>query len=194
MEVTPCLNKIIESENNIYAPRILVQTKGGRSSDSQLLINTGLLPINTGIVFSEFNQNQYYSLAKALNINSVYKTFVFIGNQPSFWHQGVMNHTLGFDSLISSLNFDMSDVFNMGLSDESFFKQSIEKIKTIPQPFYIQMITLSSHFPFTIPNEKIKIRIPVNLPKEISSYLQSINYVDNVITVAICYIMPSSGF
>lgn len=177
-EITPCLNKLLRDEKTFYAPMVVVQTKNGRSSDAQLIINTGLLPINNGVVFSRFNKNNYYSIAKALKKKANYKAFSFMGNQPSFWHQGAMTPAFGFDSLISSFDYNEDDLVIGVLSDESFMKQTLEKIKKLPQPFYMQMITLTSHFPFKLPENKIGIHFPKTIPDELSFYLQSINYVD----------------
>jgi len=181
VEVTPRLNEVLINHNNIYAPWVLVQTKAGRSSDAQFIVNTGLLPISSGSVFFRFTNNKYNTISKALKQKIYYSTKTMIGDDPSFWNQGAMNPSLGFDKLISSLNYDMSDQLGMGLSDESFFKQSVEIIKNIPQPFYVQLITLSSHFPFKLPQEKIEIHFPNDFPTEVADYLQSINYVDKAI-------------
>jgi phosphoglycerol transferase MdoB-like AlkP superfamily enzyme len=67
-----------------------------------------------------------------------------------------MTPSIGFDALVSSLQFDMKDSFDMGLSDESFFNQSIEKIKRITAPYFVQLVTLSWHPPFKIPKNRSK--------------------------------------
>jgi phosphoglycerol transferase MdoB-like AlkP superfamily enzyme len=146
------------------------------------MINTGLLPIYTGTVFYRFYNNKYFTLAGALK-KAGYRSTSFMGNQPSFWHQGTMNPALGFDSLVSVLDYAVSDtaMIGMGLSDNSFFHQSISKIRNLRQPFYIQMITLSSHFPFELPLTERRAHFPADLPRGLASYLLSIHYVDEAI-------------
>lgn len=67
VDVTPCINKLIKEEDCLYFSHVLPQVKDGRSSDSQLLINTGLLPINSGATSTLYAANTFPSLAKALN-------------------------------------------------------------------------------------------------------------------------------
>ena len=50
-EITPYLNKLLKDSTTIYAPHVLTQVKGGRSIDAQLILCTGLLPINSGTYY-----------------------------------------------------------------------------------------------------------------------------------------------
>jgi len=178
-EITPNINEVLKADKVLFFPYVVPQTKGGRSSDSQLMLNTGLLPINNGSTFFKYPNNIYYSLAKSLKENHQFKTCqTFIGDKASYWNQGLMNGSLGFDNLISSEDFDITEQINMGLSDESFLKQSIIKIKKLEQPFFVQMITLSSHMPYNIPANKTHIDFSVEYPEPFSNYVKAINYFD----------------
>lgn len=53
-EITPYLNKLLKDSTTIYAPHVLTQVKGGRSIDAQLMLCTGLLPINSGTYSSQY--------------------------------------------------------------------------------------------------------------------------------------------
>jgi len=180
-ELMPNLNKLVKSRNNIYASHVLAQVKDGESSDAQLIINTGLLPVNTGSAFFRFSHQKYYSIANALKTRGNYNSMTIMGYAPAFWNQGEMNPQLGIDSLISSNELDMTDVFGMGLSDESLFKQSITRMKTMQQPFYAQVVTLSSHMPFEIPEDRVNIKLPKDIPEVMTNYLRSVSYVDMAI-------------
>jgi len=178
-EITPHVNELLTADNALYFPYIVPQTKGGKSSDCQLMLNTGLLPINSGSTFFQYPNSSYYTLAKSLKENHQFKTCqTFIGDEASFWNQGLMNGSLGFDHLVSSEDFDMTEQINMGLSDESFFRQSFIKIKSLEQPFFVQMITLSSHMPFNIPISKTHINFSDQYPEAFSNYVKAINYFD----------------
>ncbi|QCR21573.1 LTA synthase family protein [Pontibacter sp. SGAir0037] len=179
-EITPHLNALIQSEasHSLYAPHVVPQTKHGRSSDAQLLINTGLLPLNNGAAFFKYPDNSYMSLAKALKEKASYKAMTLVGDKPSFWNQGKMNPAMGFDSLIASQHYNMQDAVGMGLSDASFFAQSLEKIKKLPQPFFLQLITLTSHFPFELPEDKKALHIPSSFPAILADYMQTVHYTD----------------
>jgi phosphoglycerol transferase MdoB-like AlkP superfamily enzyme len=176
-QITPHINRLLQTQSCLYAPKVVPQVSDGRSSDTQLMVNAGLLPINIGATLSRFPDNKYYSLAKALR-NHSYHTSTFVGNHPSFWNQGRMSYSFGYEQLESSLTFRMDDQFGFGLSDSSFFCQSAEKMQNISQPFCVQMITLSSHGPFKIPKEKIKLTLPDDCNEKLYNYLTAINYFD----------------
>ncbi|MCH5332135.1 MAG: LTA synthase family protein, partial [Alistipes sp.] len=65
VEVTPRLNGFIRDSQTLYFPKVWPCRRDGRSSDAQLLINTGLLPIANGATASLFGENSFYSLPKA---------------------------------------------------------------------------------------------------------------------------------
>ena len=65
-ELTPRLNALLRDSQTIYAPHILSQVKGGRSIDAQLMINTGLLPIESGAYSLKYPHSTYPSLVRAL--------------------------------------------------------------------------------------------------------------------------------
>ena len=64
-EITPNLNRMLKEENVLYAPYVQTQVKGSRSIDGQLLLHTGLLPINYGAYSARFPHHTYYSIDKA---------------------------------------------------------------------------------------------------------------------------------
>jgi phosphoglycerol transferase MdoB-like AlkP superfamily enzyme len=77
-EITPNLNKILSSEKTIYASHVVPQTYYGRSSDAQLMINTGLLPADDGAAFVKYYTNTYYTVAKALKEKANYNCYTFL--------------------------------------------------------------------------------------------------------------------
>jgi phosphoglycerol transferase MdoB-like AlkP superfamily enzyme len=180
-EITPCLSRLIKTNNTVFAPYVAPQTKGGRSSDTQLMINTGLLPVKDGAVFFRFPANKYFSLAQALKEKNNYTTALFIGQDPSFWNQGAMNHAMGFEKFFSSQNFNMSDIEGLGLSDESFFRQSSSFISKMHEPFFLQLITLSSHTPFKLSSKRVGISLPKEMPWQLADYIRCVNYTDKCI-------------
>ena len=181
VEITPTLNELLSAQNTLYAPKVIPQTKDGRSSDAQFIINSGLLPLNSGAVFFRYPKSYYYSLPRALKASAGYHAVTMLGDEPSFWNQGEMNPSLGFDELYSKYNFDMDEEIGMGLSDASFLKQAAEKLDNLPQPFFAQLITLSSHMPFDIPSEEVGIELPPSVPATLARYLEAINYTDRAI-------------
>ena len=148
-EITPCLNALLRDSCCVYLPKVLPQVKDGRSSDAQLLINTGLLPINTGAVSALYSTNYFLSLPKALKQQGYY-TASFICDAKDFWSQGTMSESFGFDKLYDNLGVPLNPVKR---SDELLFERSFQIIQELPEPFYAQLVTLSMHKPYTEPVE-----------------------------------------
>jgi phosphoglycerol transferase MdoB-like AlkP superfamily enzyme len=179
-EITPNLNKIIKSDNCLYFSKVVPQVKGGRSSDAQIIINSGLLPPKSGAASFRFANNKYLTLAKCLNSKGYYSCN-FLGGNPSFWNQHVLSKDLGFKDFISIDNYTKDEVYAFGLTDSTFLSQSVKKIEKLKNPFFVQLITLSSHQPYDLINKREYLKVPTDCPSELGKYLNTISYVDKCI-------------
>ncbi|MCF8378266.1 MAG: LTA synthase family protein [Bacteroidales bacterium] len=116
-------------------------------------------------------------------INSIPEVLKGLGYYSAFFHGGT-NGTMGFDSYCKIAGFD--DYFgreeygndndfdgNWGIFDEPFLQYAVQKLNQIKKPFFATLYTLSSHHPFTIP-EQYKDKFAKG-PSEIS---ESIGYTD----------------
>lgn len=178
-ELTPKLNNLINKEESFYFSTVIPQVKDGRSSDCQFIINTGLLPCKDGAVFIEFFNNIYPTFGHALKYNHFFKqSITMIGGEPSFWNQAQMTPTLGFDQLLSRKDFQNKRTFLHGMLDEDFFNEVTPRLLKLEQPFYCQLVTLTSHLPFEIPNDLIRIQIPEAPDRRLANYIQAIHYAD----------------
>lgn len=178
--LTPCLNKLITNEQCLYAPHMVPQVNIGHSSDTQLIFNTGLLPPHTGAACFKYAHNEYPSIPKALKTKG-YASHTLLGGNGSFWNQGVMNKTYGYDELISIEQFNEDESYDFGLTDSTFLVQSAEKIKKFKQPFLAQLITLSSHDPYVLIDHRCYLKVPSDCPEELGRYLNAVHYVDKCI-------------
>jgi phosphoglycerol transferase MdoB-like AlkP superfamily enzyme len=96
-----------------------------------------------------------------------------------------MYGSLGFDKFISVQDYKLDELIGYAgysLSDESFFRQSLDKIDT-SKPFYGFMITLSSHHPYSFFEDyQYKDFNVGNMEKTyLGRYFKSINYLDSCI-------------
>lgn len=147
-EVTPNLNKLASKSLNFT--NFYSQVSVGTSSDSEFTLNTSLMPTNNGTAFVSYFDRTYVSIPKLLKEKGYY-TFAMHANNGSYWNRNVMHASLGYDKLYSKADYKIDDIIGLGLSDKSFFKQSIEYIKKINakgKPYYGTMIMLSNHTPF----------------------------------------------
>lgn len=177
IEVTPNINGLLDQANTVYFPKVLSQVKDGRSSDAQLLINTGLLPLATGAASSLCANNTYPSIASALR-QKHYFSASFICDEKTFWNQGATTISYGFDQLYDQMQGEKE----RKMADENLFKEALFIIKKMSFPFYAQLVTLSSHEPYTEPiMEHSLLREKKFKDNEIRNYLIAIQYVDKCI-------------
>lgn len=149
-EITPNLNKLINKSlyfNNFYA-----QDSVGTSSDTEFTFSTSLLPTNNGTVFLNYWNRKYETIEQKFD-DLGYFTFSMHANNGAFWNRNVMYNTLGYQKFYNYENdYILDDMIGLGLSDKSFFKQSIQILKKIQnsnQNYFGKLITLTNHTPFT---------------------------------------------
>jgi len=171
------LTSIQQSDSTIiYIPRVLSQVSHGRSSDAQLMYNTGLLPIFNGAASSLYDNQYYPALAEVLSSSAT-----IMGDSPSMWNQQKMNIAYHIDTLISSENLVHDEIIGIGISDKSTFRQAITVLKDIQQPFYAQIITLSSHNEIVFADYPTDLQFPKHYSDDVKNYIKSIEYVDQAI-------------
>ena len=146
--VTPFLNKMAGeslSFNNFYP-----QHSVGTSSDTEFTFNTSLYPINNGTVFMSHSDREFVTLQNLLTEQGYYSISMH-GNNGDFWNRNVMHESLGYDRYFSMSDYIIDEEIGLGLSDESFFRQSVEKIKNLKEDHEkvaATLITLTNHYPF----------------------------------------------
>lgn len=173
IEITPEINTLLQEVNTVYFPKEIPQVKDGRSSDAQLIINTGLLPLYQGAASGICTHNTFPSLAEALK-KVGYTTASFICDGKDFWNQEVMSANYQFDYLFDGMQR------NAGIdkADETLFRLAFPLLKELKQPFYAQLVTLSSHSPYLRPLLKSDLESHSFQNEEVKYYLIAMQYVD----------------
>ena len=194
-EVTPTLNKL--SKEGIFFSNFYSQVGVGTSSDAEFTFNTSLMPSTSGTVFVNYFDREYISIPKLLNKQGYY-TFSMHGNTGEFWNRNTMHEKLGFNKFYSKDSYIIDETIGLGLSDNSFYKQSVEMIKKIKEeqkePYYGVLITLTNHTPFSdldlMEEYPTTIDIKINnqtITREylnnttIGNYLRSVHYADKML-------------
>ena len=149
-EVTPNLNRL--ASEGIFFSNFYSQVGVGTSSDSEFTFNTSLMPSTSGTVFVNYFDNEYVGIPKLLKQNGYY-TYSMHGNTGDFWNRNKMHQNLGYDNFYSKSSYVIDETIGLGLSDKSFFNQSVDIIKELKEtkgePFYSLLITLTNHTPFS---------------------------------------------
>lgn len=200
-ELTPNLNKL--ASEGLYFSNYYAQESVGTSSDSEFTFNTSLMPASSGTVFISYYDREFVSIPKLLKKEGYY-TFSMHGNNGTFWNRNVMHKNLGYDDFYYyNKDFEIDETIGLGLSDKSFFRQVVPKIKEINdnnQNFYGTLIMLTNHTPFTdIENysdyevdykyEKVNdetgeteiVSAPFMEGTKLGSYFKSVHYADEAI-------------
>lgn len=174
-EITPNLNDLIEQ--SAYFSQFYQQTAQGRTSDADFMANCSMQPVTNGSVFIQYAPNEFDCMSSTLKAND-YGTSVFHSYEGGFWNRNTMYKNMQYDQFYSLKHFQLDEKIGWALGDKSFFRQSFDVIADQKQPFYSFLITLSSHYPFTMPEEEQKLNLGELDGTLMGDYLQSIHYVD----------------
>ena len=177
-EVTPNLNKL--AREGIFFSNFYSQVGVGTSSDAEFTFNTSLMPSNKGTVFVNYFDRNYISIPKLLN-NKGYYTYSMHANNGDFWNRKIMHKNLGYNMFYDKEYYNIDEVIGLGLSDKSFFNQSVDIMKDIKEkeakPFYSLLIMLSNHTPFN--DLELMEEYPTTISVKIDGELITRDYINN---------------
>ena len=174
-EVTPNLNKFINK--SLYFDNFFHQVAAGNTSDAEFMTNNSLYPAAAGAAYSIYYKNDLNSIAEKLKEKKYY-TAAFHANNATFWNRNVMYETEGFDDFYSLSNYNNDEIISLGLSDKSFLDQTLKKLKTLKEPYYSFIVTLTSHYPFDATDSYGQFDTGEYENTLLGNYLKAIHYTD----------------
>lgn len=193
-EVTPNLNKL--AKEGINFSNFYSQVGVGTSSDAEFTFSTSLMPSSSGTVFVNYFDRKYITIQSLLSAQNYY-TFSMHGNNGDFWNRATMHENMGYNKFYSKSSFEIDETIGLGISDKSFFKQTIpilQEISKKDQPFYGTIITLTNHTPFsdlelmdqyetttTIEIDGKQVKRDYINDTTLGDYLRSVHYADQAI-------------
>lgn len=191
-ELTPCLNRLLKDSTTIYAPYVVSQVKGGRSIDAQLMVNTGLLPIDNGVYSLKYPHSTYPSLARAMKqkYGSSAKAYTLTGDKPMVWNQSVIEPAFGYDGLLSKADFvneePVGPRYRPQIGDGALMRQIADKIRRRKVwddngQMLLQCVTYSGHFPFVLPERLRQVTFSDRFPPRMRDYMMTANYTDRAL-------------
>lgn len=149
-EVTPNLNRM--AKEGLYFSNFYSEEGAGTSSDTEFTFNSSLLPASSGTVFMNYFDRQYVTTPKLFK-ELGYTTASMHGNRSSAWNRQTVHPKLGYDELYFHTEaYEIDEEIGLGLSDSSFFRQSVNHIKKIDEnndKWYTLLIMLTNHTPFS---------------------------------------------
>lgn len=166
-EVTPQLNRLVAHPMTGHYP-MKAQVKEGKSSDAQLIIFNGLLPIKNGAASMRYAGNAYPSFVKYSNART---KRLFAAYSYHMWNQHMNALAYGFDTLYAE-----------NVSDCVLADSVILTIKRNPTPFIYTMVTMASHSPFLEYADSSSLEITHSEYDEAKTrYLQCVHYTDSAL-------------
>lgn len=159
-EVTPTLDSLLKKDGTVYFPNVVPQVKYSGSTDGHLLLLTGLLPLKTtSFAMTVGPDNEFPSVMKGL---PEYHHTVILADKGNTWREKEIFMSFGFEEAYNKQEFD-SDLQGLG-SDEAMFAFAARKVKTLKEPFFLGMMTISMHVPFQDKN--------VDMPEQIADAVE----------------------
>lgn len=179
-EITPFLNDFLNESYNFE--NFYHQTEQGKTSDSEFIVANSLYPLGRGSVFFTNSENEYNATPEILKDYGYYSA-TFHANNETFWNRDIMYDLFEVDTFFDIDSYDITpeNSFGWGLKDKEFFEQTVDLMKTLPQPFYSYSITLTNHFPFELEEEDKLIDEYDSTSEIFNRYLQTVRYQDEAL-------------
>lgn len=161
----PNITNFIKNNNVLFASKVTSQIKYGTSGDGQMTLNTGLLPISSGVACIAFGSNTFPNLA------GFYKHSVLINPcQNNVWNQNEVTRSYGYKQHIRT----------QAETDSSVIETLIQYVDSASTPFAVQAITIDTHQPFQ-KGEINHLDLPQKTPKIISNYINAFAHADSIL-------------
>ncbi|HWV37028.1 MAG TPA: LTA synthase family protein [Vulgatibacter sp.] len=176
--ITPRLDEL--ARESLRFPNYFHQAATGRTSDAQFLANCSLGVSPAGAVAFLYAGNEFRCLPSVL-ADRGYETAFFHPYDPDFWNRAAFNPKQGFARSASERDYVIDETIGLGLSDRSFFRQTVAMLQDLPRPYYAFLITLTSHGPFDFPELPRRLRLGRLEGTEVGAYLHAVHYTDEAI-------------
>ena len=180
-EITPNLNKLKHDSTIYFNSHMRPNVSIGESADGQFIYMAGLLPLHSEITVSKAKRDTIIGLPEQMKkIFPDLKSYTLIPTNPSLWEQQPMTEAYGFDNLYSMIDYQAEiDRENDGfLSDGMIFNYASFKDKSIQQPYFSLILTMSMHQPYDAFEEHGFEVTDKNLPQRYKNYLNSCHFFD----------------
>lgn len=155
-EVTPFLNSLYHGSDTYAFDNFFHQVGQGKTSDAENMLETSTFGLPQGSLFATLGSDNTFQGAPAiLNQRAGYTSAVFHGNVASFWNRNNVYKNLGYQYFFDASYYDTSGdkATGYGLKDKLLFKNSVNYLQNLQQPFYTKFITVTNHFPYSLDDE-----------------------------------------
>lgn len=150
---------------------------GRKSIDALPSIMASIPSSETPFILSHYSGNKINSLASVLKKNEYHSAFYHGAPNGSMGFSAFMQQA-GFDSYLGMTEYDNDDDFDghWGIWDEPFLQYMANDIKNLKEPFLASAFTLSSHYPYRLPDKYKDV-----FPKGHIPIHETLGYSDNAL-------------
>lgn len=166
------------AKESIHFVNFYDQTYLGTTADAEFISFQSLHPLPAGVVAMKFPSNRFDALP-AILFRQGYTTSSAVAEAPTFWQMNAMHPRLGFQRSFFEESFDIPERIGEWLPDQEFFLQSIQILKTQPDPFFAYLLTSTNHDPWLLPPKYRKLKLGKLEGTTLGNYLQSVHYFDS---------------
>ncbi|MFU2206880.1 LTA synthase family protein [Streptococcus pluranimalium] len=185
-EVSPFINSLYHHPDTLSFSNIFHQTQAGKSSDSEVLVDTSLFGLNQGAFFVKYgSKNTQNAIPHILEDQKGYTTAAFHGNDGAFWNRNNTYKQYGYQYWFDQKY--MSDPtpensFQYGLNDKILFEDSIQYLERLQQPFYSKFLTATNHYPYQhLEGDEVGFPLAKTNDPTINAFFSTVNYQDSAI-------------
>ncbi|MDE6341819.1 MAG: sulfatase-like hydrolase/transferase [Muribaculaceae bacterium] len=144
-KVMPALDSLSRLDGTVWVSNVESQIRASSSSDGHLLLLTGLLPpdkISYSIAFG--SSNRFPSLADRF---PRHEKRLLLADDGVCWNEGNTLRNFGLGEPVTTLDRDENEIEMYG-RDGAMFRQAAGMVRTLKQPFFMTLMTISMHIPF----------------------------------------------
>ena len=181
-EITPNLNRLLK--DSAYFDHVYQQIGAGNTSDSEWIMHTSLYPEGMDPTVNVIDGSDIPSLVHTLERNG-YGTATYHADDITYWSRDKLYPALGFDYVYTSEEIPNEKEIGFGPADEVLFNYVEKQLPDQMEDhslMYSNIITLTSHTPFEMPDEYEYLNLPDSYKDTyVGNYLQSVRYTDEQI-------------
>lgn len=126
---------------------ILSPSFGGATANAEFEALCGMPASSSRVVFEESMTRPMYCLPRVLR-EAGYTTMASHPYKSNFWNRETAYRHAGFASYYPIDAYQLDDMDGMFLSDQSSYRQLLERQRMASAPLFSYVVSLSSHYPF----------------------------------------------
>ncbi|MBU9789996.1 LTA synthase family protein [Lentilactobacillus sp. G22-6] len=183
-EVTPFLNKLYRSHSSYAFKNFFHQVGQGKTSDAENMLETSTYGLPQGSLFAQLGSDNTFQAAPAiLKQRRDYTSAVFHGNIASFWNRNNVYKNMGYQYFFDASYYDTSGDRSLGygLKDKLLFRDSVQYLQNLQQPFYVKYLTVTNHFPFDLDKEDTNFKTTNTGDDVVDNYFLTAHYLDQAV-------------